>query len=548
MATTPVILKSLPGIKRDGTRYEGDYHVDGQWVRWQRGLPRKVGGYSVVNRYLSEISRGVKSFTENGLTYFHSGSAGLVERFTLDPSGNSSVTSDRTPTTLMVNDDNLWQFDVIYDTQSIPAANLIVAQVAPNAGCLCNTDGGQIFVGPITGTSALTEVTTFPAGVSASGGVVSLHPYLMYFGNDGVVGWSVAGAPTDLTGVGSGSARVAGQKIVRALALRGGPGNAPAGLFWSADALIRASFVGGTEIFQFDTISPESSILSAASAIEYDGIYYWLGTDRMLMFNGVVREIPNNLNINYFYDGLNREAAQRVWAYKVPRFGEIWWCYPRGTATECTHAIIYNVRENTWYDTELPNSGRSAGEWSPIYAAPLLCGLDVSSYVSNNRITENADLRITEGGLQRIITPQEGYKVWQHEKSVNEIDGQFITAVPSFFETADMSTLTPQGGSKNKWIRVEAIEPDFVQSENMTVQLTGRANAKALEVPGPERTIFADPSTPYEQVVWFKEERRELRFKFTSNTINGNYQMGQIIAHVGEADGSMLGGVVGGST
>jgi hypothetical protein len=168
--------------------------------------------------------------------------------------------------------------------------------------------------------------------------------------------------------------------------------------------------------------------------------------------------------------------------------------------------------------------------------------------VSNNRITENADLRITEGGLQRIITPQEGYKVWQHEKGVDEIDGQFITAVPSFFETADMSTLTPQGGSKNKWIRVEAIEPDFVQSENMTVQLTGRANAKALEVPGPERTIFADPSTPYEQVVWFKEERRELRFKFTSNTINGNYQMGQIIVHVGEADGSMLGGVVGGST
>ena len=548
MATTPVILKSLPGIKRDGTRYEGDYHVDGQWVRWQRGLPRKVGGYSVVNRYLSEISRGVKSFTENGLTYFHSGSAGLIERFTLDPSGNSSVTSDRTPTTLVVDDDNLWQFDVIYDTQSIPAANLIVAQVAPNAGCLCNTDGGQIFIGPITGTSALTEVTTFPAGVSASGGVVSLHPYLMYFGNDGVVGWSVAGAPTDLTGVGSGNARVAGQKIVRALALRGGPGNAPAGLFWSADALIRASFVGGTEIFQFDTISPESSILSAASAIEYDGIYYWLGTDRMLMFNGVVREIPNNLNINYFYDGLNREAAQHVWAYKAPRFGEIWWCYPRGTATECTHAIIYNVRENTWYDTELPNSGRSAGEWSPIYAAPLLCGLDISSYVSNNRITENADLRITEGGLQRIIVPQEGYKVWQHEKGVNEIDGQFITAVPSFFETADMSTLTPQGGSKNKWIRVEAIEPDFVQSENMTVQLTGRANAKALEVPGPERTIFADPSTPYEQVVWFKEERRELRFKFTSNTINGNYQMGQIIVHVGEADGSMLGGVVGGST
>jgi hypothetical protein len=107
--------------------------------------------------------------------------------------------------------------------------------------------------------------------------------------------------------------------------------------------------------------------------------------------------------------------------------------------------------------------------------------------------------------------------------------------------------LVPQGGSKNKWIRVEALEPDFIQSENMTVQLTGRANAKALEIQGPERTIFATPTDPYEQIVWFKEERRELRFKFTSNTINGDYQMGQIIAHVGEADGSMLGGVAGGA-
>ena len=548
MATNPVVLKSLPGIKRDGTKFEGDYHVDGQWVRWQRGLPRKIGGYSVINRYLTEISRGVKTFTENGLTYFHSGSADFLERFTIDASGNSSLITDRTPTTYDVNDQNLWQFDVIYDTQSIPAANMIVAQVAPNAGCVCNTDGGQLFIGSMIGTNRLTEITTFPAGVSVTGGVVSLHPYLMYFGNDGVVGWSVPGAPTDLTGVGSGNARVAGQKIIRGLALRGGPGNAPAGLFWSADAVIRASFVGGQEIFQFDTISPFSSILSANCVIEYDGQYFWLGTDRMLMFNGVVREIPNNLNINYFYDGLNKEAAQRVWAFKVPRYGEIWWCYPRGSATECTHAIIYNIRENTWYDTELPNGGRTAGELSPLYAAPLLCGLEQSTFVANDRVTENGDLRVTQDDDQRIVVPEEGYKVWQHERGANEIDGQNITAVPSFFETADMSYLAAPGGAKDKNIRVEFIEPDFVQSGNMTVQLTGRSNAKSLEVNGPERTIFENPSTPYEQVVFFKEERRELRFKFGSNTINGDYQMGQVIAHLGEADGTVLGGLKESST
>jgi len=77
----------------------------------------------------------------------------------------------------------------------------------------------------------------------------------------------------------------------------------------------------------------------------------------------------------------------------------------------------------------------------------------------------------------------------------------------------------------------------------MTIQLTGRANAKSAEVSGPERTIFANPATPYEQVVNFKEERRQLRFKFTSNTIGGDYQMGQVIAHVEPADGNVLGAV-----
>lgn len=547
MATTPVIIRSQPGIKRDGTKFEGDFYVDGQWVRWQRGLPRKIGGYRVINRYLSEISRGVKTYTENNYTYFHSGSAGLVERFRINGSGVSSLISNRTPLSLQVSDQNLWQFDVIYDSQGLPPVNLLVAQVAPNANCICNTDGGQLFVGNLTGTNLLTEVTTFPAGANVTGGVCVLHPYLTYFGHDGFLGWSVAGDPADLTGAGSGNARIAAQKIVRGLPLRGGPGNAPAGLYWSADAVIRASFVGGAQIFQFDTISSQSSILSAASVIEYDGIYFWCGTDRFLMFNGVVREVPNNLNINYFFDGLNRAAAQKVFAYKIPRYGEIWWCYPRGDATECTHAVIYNIKENTWYDTELPNGGRSAGEFSPVYAAPLLCGVELSSFVPNTRITENDDIRITEDGNTRAIQPEEGYKVWQHESGVNEIDGQNISAVPSWFETADMSFLVG-GNPQSKWIRVEMIEPDFVQSENMTVQLTGRTNAKAGEVKGPERIIYATPSDPYEQVVWFKEERRELRFKFTSNTINGDYQMGQVIAHVEPADGNVLGAVAGGST
>jgi hypothetical protein len=168
---------------------------------------------------------------------------------------------------------------------------------------------------------------------------------------------------------------VATGKIVQGLPVRGGS-NAPSGLFWSVDSLIRVSYIGGTgtppQYWRYDIISSQTSIMSSQCAIEYDGIYYWIGTDRFLLYNGTVKEIPNDFNQNYFFDNLNYAQRQKVWATKVPRYGEIWWFYPRGDATECTDAIIFNVREQVWYDAgQALGARRSAGYFSQVFAYPI---------------------------------------------------------------------------------------------------------------------------------------------------------------------------------
>ena len=319
------------------------------------------------------------------------------------------------------------------------------------------------------------------------------------------------------------------------------PGNSPSGLFWSADSLIRASYVGGDAIFQFDTISAQSSILGANTVIEYDGVFYWIGTDRFLMFNGVVREIENNMNINYFFDGLNLQYRQKCFAFKIPRYGEIWWCYPRGDATEPSHAVIYNVRENTWYDCELPNGGRSAATFASICPKPLMTGVVPSAGPTEIRVTEADDTRIAEDGNTRVTQDNDiaQYRLWVHEDGVDEIDGQNMQPVLSFFETGDLSL--PVMSQENKALQVLMLEPDFVQYGDMTVQVRGRANARSPEVNGPEMVFPAEPQTPQEQVVYFKSQRRELRFRFTSNTIGGDYQAGLILAHVQPGDGTVIG-------
>ena len=608
----PIVLRSKPGIKRDGTKYDGDFYVDGQWMRFQRGLPRKIGGYRSISKYLTEISRGFTSFTQQLLQYCHSGSATLLERFTIDASKNSSIISDRTPvaaaatgtvtlltgasgsvdmitvdgvnimsgsvayatslaatatavasninshtsspeytaaavgTTITISaaigagaepngfvvvvnattittsstdmaggsqaltgsTQNRWMFQYMFDSVSLE--NSIIAHAAPNGNCICNDAGGQIFIGDVLGTAPLISVQ-LPDGANATGGIVVLHPYLFYYGTAGLIGHSVAGEPANLTGTGSNVSRPWGQKIVKGMPLRAGAGSAPAGLFWAFDAVIRATFTGTPTVFQYDVIATDTSILSADCVVDYDGVFYWAGVDRFLMFNGVVRDVPNQLNLNYFYDGLNPNQHSKVFAFKVPRYGEIWWCYPRGNATECTHAVIYNVREETWYDTALPASFRSAGTFNNGFAAPLLTD---------------------------AVPTVDGYRVWIHEQGTDQIDGQTLSPVQSYFETADLSTL-PAG--ENSYLRIATIEPDFVQAGPMSVQITGRANARAPEIVSNAVTFPATADQPYEQVVVLKEQRRELRVRFESYAVGGDYQMGQIIAHVDPGDGTKLG-------
>jgi len=533
MPLQPVIIRSQPGIKRDGTKFEGNFYVDGQWCRFQRGLPRKMGGYRALQDRLDGIARGMHIHNHNGFVYVHVGTSDGVFRFRLSQNGNSSIVTNRSDPAYVSNANANWVFDVGYNTTT--DQNEILAHVAYDIEDISSDTNGALYRGFDNGTAPL----NLEPDVTVSGGIVVLAPYVFAYGSDGFVQWSRAGYTDDWSGGDAGNARVTSQKIVKGLPLRAGAGNAPSGLFWSLDSVIRASYVGGAAVFNFDTITSQSSILSGKSVIEYDGLYFWCGVDRFLMFNGVVREVPNQLNLNWFYDNLNYAQRQKVFAFKMPRWGEIWWCYPRGSATECTHAVIFNVREETWYDTVLPNNGRSAGQYAQVFNSPLVIGV-IDTETVQFRGVQNTELRITEDDQPRIINDPKGYVVWQHEYGTDEINGDQIRPVQSFFETADMSLVAAEQ-PQNMALRIEYLEPDFVQAGDMMVQVTGRANAKAAEVTSDPQTIYATPTERQQQLVYFREIRREMRFRFESNIIGGNYQMGQVIAHVEAATGTVLG-------
>jgi hypothetical protein len=511
---------------------------------------------------------------------------------------------------------------------------------------------------------------TFNNNISVSGGLVSLHPYLFVYGNNGLIQNCSAGNTNDWVSADANATNVATGKIVQGLPVRGGS-NAPSGLFWSLDSLIRVSYIGGAgtppQFWRYDIISSQSSILSSQSAIEYDGIYYWCGVDRFLLYNGVVKEIPNTMNQNYFFDNLNYAQRQKVWVTKVPRFGEIWWFYPRGDATECTDAIIYNVRENTWYDAgQALGARRSAGYFSQVFAFPVVVDWDASEaevvftqsmtpvsgsaliflnaynaqvqvgqVISGTGIPTNTQVvAITTSNIATLgaITPGSGYvdltytnvpltlgagenatatvvvsggvvtsvtitnrgagyqvgdslsasntnlggsgsgfavavsaiypqailmsvaatatgpndltfstqaglvRIFQNEIGTDAVDGQNVLAIRSYFETSDLS-LTAGGPSQtaveglNRWLRIERIEPDFLQEGEMSVVVTGRPFAQGEDKES-DPYVFG----PNIGKIDMREQRRELRLRFTSDVAGGNYQLGRLLlnAEIGD--------------
>ena len=591
-------LDTKSGIQRDGTVLDKQFYNDGEWVRFQRGRPRKVGGYRMMTNQITGYSRGIYLDSENGVNRVFNGYSGGLQRFECDNNGIGSGVTDYTfASHFSASDKNLWQFDGFFDATG-GNNNLLLAHPGVNLLAIDNTINTTVLAGDPAGTtmSPLQDTQgTAPTNdyIDVSGGVVALHPYVFVYGNNGLIKNCSAGNVFDWNSPDSNEVNVASQKIVKGLPLRGGS-NAPSGLFWALDSLIRASYTpttittgsGSQQLYWRYDIIGSSSILSSQCVIEYDGIYFWIGSDRFFAYNGTIVDLPNNMNQNYFFDNLNYAQRQKVWASKVTRFGEIWWFYPRGNSTECNDAIIYNIREKIWYDAgQALGAYRTAGYYSQVFHYPIWAGEDLTEQetviTQDIDITNGSDVIVTDisnalyvgmivvangvpdGATILSIVPGAAGKynitlsancistntvsaqfqsvpnrisLWQHEIGTDRVIGQNEYAVRSSFETNDLGWVSggpsqPSPVGENKWLHLERVEPDFIQSGEMEMYVTGRPFAQSED-----KTTGPYPFDPDTNKIDLREQRRELRLKFVSNVQGGNYQLGTLLLNADFGD------------
>jgi hypothetical protein len=126
-------------------------------------------------------------------------------------------------------------------------------------------------------------------------------------------------------------------------------------------------------------------------------------------------------------------------------------------------------------------------------------------------------------------TPANLISMWQHEVGVDAIAGQNVSAIDSYFETSDLGWVAggppePSMVGENRWLRLERVELDCIQDGEMTLGITVRPFAQSQDV-GSEPYVFG----PNTGKIDMREQRREIRLRFRSNVVGGNYQLGKLL-------------------
>jgi hypothetical protein len=462
------------GIKRDGTVFQSEQYTDGVWCRFQRGDPKKIGGYRELFTSTTGIYRGMISLPVGGVNYIFAGNAHNLDVFTTGstygigsgpfvvdmlPGTTWAAVASNTTTQVVVADDvstvfeagdkiifsqtvGATQYTVTTSTFATPNTTIVFtpaiagpptitkvwlantpvftpdpaagpdritwqfdAQFNPlgnNLACIAhpgynlqNLDNNvvsQVLVGNVvpdanndyffSGLSDSGGQNPTYQPISVDGGVCVLYPFIFVYGSDGYIANNNVDSTQpelnfyDWNGVLANQVNVSSSKIVKGMVMRGGT-NAPSGLFWATDSLIRVSFnPNATNVYwTYDIVSSQISIMSSNAVVEMEGTFFWMGVDRFYQYNGQVGVLPNDKNINYLFNNLNYEQRQKVWATKVPRYNEIWFFYPRGTSTECNDCIIYNVKDKLWYDSgQAVGSRRSCGYTTELFPTPIWAG------------------------------------------------------------------------------------------------------------------------------------------------------------------------------
>lgn len=139
------------------------------------------------------------------------------------------------------------------------------------------------------------------------------------------------------------------------------------GLLWTTTGLYFLEFVGRPDVYGNDRVGNNCGIISRNAKCVFGSSAYWMGKKKFYSFTGYTKPLECDIE-DYVFGNINEAYAHKVWAHHRPQHSEVWFAYPHGDETECSHAAIYNYEKGYWNHTPF---ARGAGFDDEVFGYPV---------------------------------------------------------------------------------------------------------------------------------------------------------------------------------
>lgn len=538
-------LKFNPSINRDFPRISTPSYIDGEWIRFYNGLPRKIGGFQEVfagfkNIIRSNIISSASYVEDDEEVHKEFCFVGLAPNFALQniPSVYKIQVSYTNNLPIFSNSQNItpsdignfesedfeWEFEIFTtEANSEDIQYNLVAFAGKNSKQISNIEEGKIYFGTVEAVSPINLLQIpknnlgFNMVPNVSGGIFYISPILLAYGNDGKVYYSDPGSINFLSNPATPDVYnvtvVDNKKIVNIEPMRGS--TSPAVLVWSVSNLTSLTYIEADTTlntpasFARTTLAKNISIISAKSVVSYDQMYFWIGNNQFFVYTGTVKQLENTTNLEWFFSNLNWNYSARIWGTVNQKFSEIMWFFPKGNATECNHCIIYNILTQSWYDT-------------PYERACAIEDLDTPypTYLDS---------------YSRFPAPNDTYRFYYSDYGTNaaySTPANFSEEIPSYFVTGPLTTAL----QNNKNVMIKRIFPNFTMSNLNT---NNQMSVQLLTQRTPDSDLVESFQVDFgENTEWLdvQKQARIIFLKFSANGLNSFFQMGQTWLEIEEGD------------
>ena len=227
-------------------------------------------------------------------------------------------------------------------------------------------------------------------------------------------------------------------------------------LVWTDNALYTMKFIGAPFTFGFEQVGTNCGLIGKNSAVEIDGVAYWMSNNGFFAFDGTVKSLPCTVE-DYVYDQADTTKGQQVYVGLNNQYTEITWYYPSQGSEYNDQYVVFNYGESTaripggvWY---IGTEARTTWIDGTVYPNPFATKF-------NDSATGTFPVIVGESGLGQTT-------LFEHEVGTDQVnpDGS-TTTITSFIQSYDYDLQQAQRGQSyaiagDVFLAVRRFLPDF---------------------------------------------------------------------------------------